>query len=113
MMLEGSGRQTAMSARDKTSDLFKEGALRIVFTIQKDDLDGGYIAECADLPGCISQGETQVEAAANLADAIAGYLAVVIEDHLQKHHAVTVTQESTDQESFVIRPLVALSSCAD
>jgi predicted RNase H-like HicB family nuclease len=100
-----------MNVREQTHDLVKSGALRIAFVVQKDELDGGYIAECTDLPGCISQGETEEEAAANLANAVADYISVVIEDHLQKHHAGSVTREH--KETLVIKPLVALGFCSD
>jgi predicted RNase H-like HicB family nuclease len=102
-----------MNVREKTHDLIKEGGdLRIAFTTHKDDLDGGYIAECPDLPGCMSQGETEEEAAANLANAVSDYIAVVIEDHLQKHHAISVTRAHKDRETLVVKPLVALGFCA-
>ncbi len=44
------------------------------------DEDGVFVAECPNLPGCISQGATRGEAIANIKDAIAGYLA-----SLEKH----------------------------
>ena len=44
------------------------------------DEDGVYVAECLDLPGCISQGSTRKEAMKNIKDAIRGYLA-----SLKKH----------------------------
>jgi predicted RNase H-like HicB family nuclease len=34
------------------------------------DEDGGYIAECPSIPGCVSQGQTKAEAESNVADAI-------------------------------------------
>jgi predicted RNase H-like HicB family nuclease len=34
------------------------------------DEDGAYIAECPAIPGCVSQGETEEEAQANVQDAI-------------------------------------------
>lgn len=34
------------------------------------DEDGGYVAECPIISGCISQGDTRAEALANLRDAI-------------------------------------------
>jgi len=34
------------------------------------DEDGMYIAECDDIPGCVSQGKTLEEAEANIQDAI-------------------------------------------
>jgi predicted RNase H-like HicB family nuclease len=38
------------------------------------DEDGVFVAEVPSLPGCISQGETRVEALENIREAIAGYL---------------------------------------
>ncbi|MEQ1885591.1 MAG: type II toxin-antitoxin system HicB family antitoxin [Bryobacteraceae bacterium] len=40
------------------------------------DEDGMYIAECPSIPGCMSQGSSQAEAEANIADAIRESLAV-------------------------------------
>ena len=45
------------------------------------DEDGGFVAECLTLPGCVSQGKTRDEALTNIKDAIAGYLA-----SLKKHN---------------------------
>ena len=39
------------------------------------DEDGVYIAECPSIPGCVSQGQTEAEAEANVADAIRECLA--------------------------------------
>ncbi len=47
------------------------------------DEDGVYIAECLDLPGCISQGTTRKEAMKNIKDAIKGYL-VSLKKHDEK-----------------------------
>lgn len=44
--------------------------------VTPDPIDGGYVAECLDLPGCLSDGDTEEEARANLEDAIAEVLAV-------------------------------------
>jgi predicted RNase H-like HicB family nuclease len=41
-----------------------------------EDEDGQFIAECPVIPGCVSQGRTEAEAQANLADAIRECLAV-------------------------------------
>lgn len=43
-----------------------------------DELDGWWVAECPELPGCMSQGRTQDEAIENLADAIAEVLHVLL-----------------------------------
>ena len=39
-------------------------------TIDRDE-DGVWIAECPAIPGCLSQGETEDEAMANIREAIA------------------------------------------
>ncbi|MHB1934817.1 MAG: type II toxin-antitoxin system HicB family antitoxin [Leptospirillum sp.] len=44
--------------------------------------DGFWVTECPTLPGCISQGETKEEALANIREAIQGYIAALIQDHL-------------------------------
>ena len=49
--------------------------------ILSQDEDGMYVAECLDLPGCISQGATRKEAMKNIKDAIKGYL-----ESLKKHN---------------------------
>jgi len=44
------------------------------------DEDGYFVAECPNLPGCISQGKTLQEVKANIREAIEGYL-----ESLKKH----------------------------
>jgi len=39
--------------------------------------DGYWVAECPTLPGCISQGKTKAKAAANIREAIEGYVAAL------------------------------------
>lgn len=46
------------------------------------DEDGAYIAECPSIPGWVSQGQTEAEAEANIADAIRECLAVRVELHM-------------------------------
>jgi len=53
--------------------------LRFRVLIQQDE-DGIFVAECPNLPGCVSQGRTREEVLANIKDAMKGYL-----DSLQKH----------------------------
>lgn len=45
--------------------------------IEPDLEDGGYVVECLDIPGCLSQGETRDEAIENIRDAIRECKAVV------------------------------------
>ena len=41
--------------------------------------EGGFVAEVLELPGCLSQGETVEEAYRNLNDAMAGYIAALLD----------------------------------
>lgn len=53
--------------------------MKFKVSIAKDE-EGMFVAECLNLPGCISQGKTKEEAVKNIKDAIKGYLA-----SLKKH----------------------------
>ena len=44
------------------------------------DEDGVFIAECPALPGCISQGNTRIEALENIKEAMLAYI-----ESLEKH----------------------------
>ena len=49
--------------------------MKLLVSIYQDE-DGTFIAECPSIPGCVSQGSTEAEAEANVADAIRECLAV-------------------------------------
>jgi predicted RNase H-like HicB family nuclease len=51
--------------------------------IEKDE-EGGYIAECPDLPGCITEGDTPDEAIENLNEAIIGCLKSRLKSAIKK-----------------------------
>jgi predicted RNase H-like HicB family nuclease len=42
--------------------------------ILREETDGGYSAQCLELPGAISEGDSRKEALANIKEAIEGYL---------------------------------------
>ena len=42
--------------------------------ILREEPDGGYSAQCLELPGAISEGDNRKEALANIKEAIEGYL---------------------------------------
>ena len=54
---------------------------RVVLTPDTDE-DGrsGWVAEIAELPGCISQGDSPNDAVENVWDAMAGWISVALED---------------------------------
>ena len=55
--------------------------MKLQISIYQDE-DGVYIAECPSIPGCVSQGVSEADAEANLADAIRQCLAVRAEKGL-------------------------------
>jgi predicted RNase H-like HicB family nuclease len=59
--------------------------MRQVIIIQ-DEENAGYTIEVPSLPGCISQGDTLEEALANIKEAIALYIEVLVEDGLKTCH---------------------------
>ncbi len=48
--------------------------MRFTVILKTDEEDGGYVAECPAVPGCISEGDTVEEALANIKEAIEGCL---------------------------------------
>lgn len=55
--------------------------------VREDPLDGGWVAECVDLPGCFSQGDTKEEALYNISDAIAGVISLRMDEQLSAAQA--------------------------
>lgn len=47
--------------------------MKFHITIERDE-DGRYVAECTDLPGCLSEGDSIEEAVENISEAIVGCL---------------------------------------
>jgi antitoxin HicB len=48
--------------------------MRFTVVLSPDAEDGGYVAECPAIPGCISEGDSIEEALANIREAIEGCL---------------------------------------
>ena len=48
--------------------------MRFTVILTPDEEDGGYVAECPAIPGCVSEGETVEEALVNITEAIEGCL---------------------------------------
>ncbi len=60
-----------------TTDLFKHATFTIAVHRAE---EGGYWGEILELPGCMSQGETEDELYANMKDALRSVLLSYIED---------------------------------
>ena len=56
----------------------------VVFEEHEDEGDRYVVAECLELPGCVSQGATRAEAEVNIENAMRACLSVVIEDSLKR-----------------------------
>ena len=52
--------------------------------VEADVVDGGFVAECPALPGCVTDGETPEQAVRNAREAIADWLAAGEGKHLAK-----------------------------
>ncbi len=48
--------------------------MKFTVLLTPDKEDGGYVADCPAIPGCISEGETVEEALTNIKEAIEGCL---------------------------------------
>lgn len=44
--------------------------MKLHVVTRPDEIDGGVISECPEIPGCLSEGATEEEAIANLREAI-------------------------------------------
>ena len=64
------------------------GGKEYTVELQPDLEDGGYVVECAPLPGCVSQGDTIEEALSMVRDAIRGHLAILRQEEKAKAREV-------------------------
>ena len=67
--------------------------LKLTVVLRKEE-EGGYSAQCLELPGAISEGETKKETLANIREAIEGYLETFPEEQDQlkrKRELVQIT----------------------
>lgn len=65
--------------------------MRYKVVLVKDEETGWFVAECLNLPGCISQGKTKKSALKNIKEAIKGYL-----ESLKKHPEERLYREVTE-----------------
>jgi len=73
-----------MKAKSKTKGPVPGSASDLTFTVvfREDRDEGGFVAECLEMPGCVSEGDTRDQAEANIKDAIRGCLTVMFEDRM-------------------------------
>ena len=66
--------------------------------------DGYVVAECLEIPGCLSQGMTKEEALENIQDAIRECLSVLLEDLVKHGHHVKPDIDAKDQQTIRVQP---------
>lgn len=101
-----------MNLKNRIKNCVEERAFPgdLVFTValREDREEGGYVAECLDMPGCVSEGETQEEAVANIEKAINACLEVMFEDcvrDVMRRHRLNASYVGiSDQRHIVIKP---------
>lgn len=71
----------AEKAREQIGPIEK-GTWELTLIIEPDELDGGFIAECAEVTGAAGQGETEQEAIQDLMEAINA----IVEVRLREEH---------------------------
>ena len=55
--------------------------MKLLVTVERDET-GKLVVECPGIPGCVSQGDTEAEAIANIREAIEGCLATRRANHM-------------------------------
>ena len=66
--------------------------------------DGYIVAECLEIPGCLSQGKTKEEALQNIQDAIRECLSVMLEDLVKHGHGAKPDIEAKEQQTIRVQP---------
>jgi predicted RNase H-like HicB family nuclease len=62
------------------------GTWNLEVSVTPDEIDGGFIAECATIPGAVSQGESEEEAVEGLIDAVQGIVAAKMHENFREAH---------------------------
>jgi predicted RNase H-like HicB family nuclease len=97
------------AAADPAQDV---GSLGLTVVFRPVPAENIVVAECLEIPGCVSQGKTQEEAHKNIEDAMRLCLSVMFEDRLRE--AMNSRTEPVDytgitkQETFRVRAVPEL-----
>jgi predicted RNase H-like HicB family nuclease len=87
-----------MATPSKLTDIMT-GRVCLNIAFRKSEIDGGYIAECIEIPGCMAQGDTEDEAKANIMDAIESCLSVLFEDCISAQSSQTTANIESFEKS--------------
>ena len=74
--------QAALGHVTRERGVLESSAMKLPVTLERDE-SGMIVAECPAIPGCVSQGQTEEEALANIREAIVACLEVRAEQGLR------------------------------
>jgi predicted RNase H-like HicB family nuclease len=83
------------SVGDKTSEV------RLAVHVEREPLDGYWIASCPELPGAVSQGSTGAEAMNNLADAVDAIVRLKLRDRYRRIRLRAVAEPAAEGEGIL------------
>lgn len=70
--------------------------------------DGFIVAECTDIPGCLSQGRDQEEALRNIKDAIGDCLDAMLTDFIRPSQHDSASVRASDEREIRVTPSLEL-----
>jgi predicted RNase H-like HicB family nuclease len=73
--------------------------MKFTVILTPDEEDGGYVAECPSLPGCISEGATVEEALRNVKEAIEGCLESLAAQQQELPHETDLIVATVDADA--------------
>lgn len=82
-------------------DISDHGQFQVV--LEPDEEDGGYVVECLDLKGCISEGDTREGAIGNIREAIEGVCESMVAHHgcvMRATEGFSTTYSEWPEESY-------------
>ncbi len=82
-------------------EVMKGGQLSLTIVLRS-DIEGGFIAERLEIPGCLSEGNSEDEATANIRDAVDACLSVMLEDAIQSAPAQREVNLVGIQKQFTV-----------
>ena len=65
------------------ADTEHRAAWSLTISVEPDECDGGFVAECAEVPGAMGQGDTEAEALRDVVEAINAIVTVRLEQRFE------------------------------
>ena len=105
-----------MSATSQISDIPKgeDSSPDMTFTLVFREVpeERVFVAECLEIPGCVSEGDTLEEAEANIKDAVSACLSVMFEDCVREaasHRSISTSYVGiSSQQTITVKAIPGL-----